>query len=108
MRAQATFLTLAPLLAVLVACGPIPVDQAEQVCLRDAELAQRPRGNVALGVGSGSGGGTRSFGRIEVEMSGDYLMNRDPAQVFDRCVMSRSGQPPRQGLAQQPGWRGRG
>jgi hypothetical protein len=89
----------------LVACGPVPVAQAEQSCLRDARLAERPRGEVALGVGSGPRG-TSSFGRVTLDVSSDYLMGRDPALVFDRCVMNRSGQMPERPLSEQPGWRG--
>lgn len=105
MIARLSPLALVPLLAVLSACGPVPVDQAERACLRDAELAQRPRGNVALGVGSGSGG-TQGFGRVELEVTSDYVMRRDPSDVFDRCVRRMSGQVPQRPLADQPGWRG--
>ena len=94
------FLTL-PVLTVLGACAPVPVEQAERTCLRDAELAQRPRGAVAIGGGSGG-----AFGRVEVELSDDYLMRRDPSDVFNRCVVNRSGQMPTRALAEQPGWRG--
>lgn len=91
------------LIALIGACGPVPVAQAERSCLRDARLAQAPRGDVSLGVGIGSGG-VSPMGRVSVEMSSDYLMGRDPAEVFDRCVMKRSGQRPTRPLAQQPGW----
>lgn len=101
---------LAPLLVLMLAaglsaCGPVPVDQAERSCLRNAELAQRPRGEIVLGVGAG-GGGPRAIGRVDVEVSGDYLMGRDPNEVFNRCVLNRSGQLPVTPLASQPGWRG--
>lgn len=95
------------LAGALAACGPVPVEQAELTCLRDAELAVRPRTNVAVGVGTGFGGGdTHGFGSVSVDLSGDYLMGRDPSQVYDRCVRRRSGQPPRAALAEQPGWTG--
>lgn len=96
---------LLPLVVVAAACGPVPVDQAERTCLRDAELAERPRGSVAMGVGSGSGG-TRSYGSVELEISSDYLRGRDPSDVFNRCVLRRSGQMPTRVLADQPRWRG--
>ena len=105
MIAQAIRLGLLSLIAVLAACGPVPVDQAERICLRDAQLAERPRGNVAMGVGSGSGG-TRGYGRLELEISSDYVRGRDPSDVFNRCVLRRSGQMPVRVLADQPGWRG--
>lgn len=106
MRAQATTLGLLPLIVAVPACGPIPVDQAETVCLRDAELAVRPRGDVQVGIGSGSDGGLRSVGRISVDISSDYIAGRDPSAVFDRCVLRRSGQSPTRPLDDQPGWRG--
>ena len=105
MIAQAIRLGLLPLIAVMAACGPVPVDQAERICLRDAQLAERPRGSVAMGVGSGSGG-TRGYGSLELEISSDYIRGRDPSDVFNRCVLRRSGQMPVRVLADQPGWRG--
>ncbi|TBN41904.1 hypothetical protein EYE42_05745 [Paracoccus subflavus] len=105
--ARAGSLVLMGLLAALSACGPVPVEQAELTCLRDARLAERPQTNVSLGVGTGiGGGGTRGFGSVSVDLSGDYLMGRDPSQVYDRCVQRRSGQMPRRPLYDQPGWTG--
>ena len=105
MGARAGHLALA-FVGTMAACGPVPVEQAELTCLRDAELAVRPRTNVAVGVGTGFDGDTRGFGSVSVDLSGDYLMGRDPAQVYDRCVQRRSGQPPRRPLSDQPGWTG--
>ncbi|AUH34961.1 hypothetical protein [Paracoccus tegillarcae] len=93
------------LLGFLAACGPVPIDQAERSCLRDAEMAQKPRTEVALGVGVGNGK-PRSYGAVSFEVSGDYLMGRDPANVFANCVQRRAGQPPSVPLNDQPGWRG--
>lgn len=95
---------LAPVL-LLLACGPVPVEQAERSCLRTAELASRPRGEAAIGVGGGSGG-SHTYGKLELEISSDYLMRRDPSDVFNRCVLQKSGQMPQRVLADQPGWRG--
>lgn len=94
------------LAAGLSACGPVSVEQAEKSCLRTAELASRPRGEVAIGAIGGGGGGTRAVGRFEVEVSSDYIMGRDPSAVFDSCVSRKSGQLPTRSLADQPGWRG--
>ncbi len=77
-------------LSPLAACGPIPVDQAERACAEDARLAERPRGRVGLGVGSGG----RAAGMLDVTISSDFLLGRDPSQVYDACVKSRSGQFP--------------
>lgn len=99
-----TFALILPL--GLAGCGPVPVEQAERSCLRDAELAQRPRGEVAIGVGTGGRGGTSTVGRVGIEMTSDYIMGRDPSEVFTRCVVNRSGQMPTRPLPAQPGWRG--
>ncbi|MFB2593398.1 hypothetical protein ACEYYB_00980 [Paracoccus sp. p4-l81] len=79
------------LLAALAACGPVPVDQAERQCLSDARLAQQPRGEVAVGINSSG----NLASRVKVSVSSDYLMGRDPSQVYIDCVYRRSGQFPR-------------
>jgi hypothetical protein len=92
---------LIPLLA-LVACGPIPVQRAEQQCLDRAQLAAKPRGMVSAGVTSN--GDARAGLRLEV--SSDYLFGRDPSAVFDACVYQKSGEPPTRPLYSFPEWRG--
>lgn len=92
---------LVPLaLLLLAACGPIPLAQAERQCLERARLAQQPRGEVSLGVGSGG----RVAGGMELEITSDFLMGRDPSAVFETCVMQKSGQLPSRPLSQMPGW----
>lgn len=76
--------------------------EAERQCYERARLAQQPRGEVTLGVGSG---GRRAAG-VELEISGDYLLGRDPSAVFESCVMQKTGEPPTRPLYQMPGWRG--
>lgn len=105
MRARAGHGALV-LIGMLAACGPVPVEQAELTCLRDAELAVRPQTRVAVGLGTDFDGDTSGFGSLSVDLSGDYLMGRDPLLVYDRCVRRRSGQPPRAPLTEQPGWTG--
>lgn len=90
----------------LSACGPVSVAQAERSCLRSAELASKPRGEVVIGAIGGGGGGFRPAGRVELEISSDYIIGRDPSDVFSRCVIRKSGQIPTRPLADQPGWRG--
>lgn len=89
-------------LSPLAACGPIPVDQAERMCVEQANQALRPRGRVGFGVGTGG----RAVGALDVTISSDFLLGRDPAQVFDSCVSARSGQFPTRPLDDQPGWVG--
>ena len=88
--------------AALVACGPIPVERAERQCLERARLAQQPRGEINLGVGSGG----RTSAGIELTVTSDYIMGRDPSAVYDLCVQQKSGQPPTRPLYSFPEWRG--
>jgi hypothetical protein len=87
---------------LLAACGPIPLAEAERQCFDSARLAQQPRGDVWMGVGSGG----RPVGGIEVDVTSDYLMRRDPAAVYETCVMSKSGEPPSRPLYARPDWKG--
>ena len=89
-------------LLLLAACGPIPVEQAERACVEQANLALHPRGTVGIGVNSDG----QAVGTLDVTVSSDYLMGRDPAAVYNSCVKSRSGQFPTRPLYDQPGWRG--
>lgn len=98
---RAMILTLG-VLPPLAACAPLAVDQAERLCVEEANQALRPRGKVALGVGSNG----RPVGALDVTISTDFLLGRDPAQVFDACVKARSGQFPTRALDDQPGWVG--
>lgn len=98
----------APLLLVLAlpglaACAPIPVDQAERACLASARDAMGPR--TEMGVGIGSHGVRRGY--VQVGISSDQIMGRDPSAVFQDCVLRRSGQMPARPLYDQPGWRAR-
>lgn len=94
-------LALIPFLA-LVACGPIPVDRAEQQCFERARLAQQPRGTISAGASSTG----RTEAGIELTITSDYIMGRDPSAVYDLCVQQKSGQPPTRPLYSFPEWRG--
>lgn len=93
------------LLGGLGACGPVPVAQAERACLDDARAATGPRSEVGVGVAT-DGDRVWTGAGFEVSLSSDYVMGRDPSDVFNSCVMRRSGQPPTRPLSDQPGWRG--
>ncbi|MDP2063658.1 MAG: hypothetical protein Q8J98_11225 [Phaeovulum sp.] len=88
-------------LLLLAACGPVPLHQAETECLEEARLAAQPRGEVGFGAGTGGAGG---FANITI--SSDYLLGRDPAAVFDACVINKSGQRPSQPLYSRSDWKG--
>jgi hypothetical protein len=94
-------LVLLPIL-VLAACGPITVEQAERQCFERARLAQQPRGEVGIGITSDGD----TAGVLELEVSGDYLMGRDPAAVYETCVVAKSGEPPSRPLYARPDWKG--
>lgn len=82
-------------LLVLAACAPatVPVHQAERSCMVEIDRSYAPRSQVNLGVSAGSYG-VRPHAGIRVDMSSDRLLNRDPAEVYARCVVRRSGQMP--------------
>jgi hypothetical protein len=86
------------LLLVMQACGPMPLVQAEQACVADAQLAQRPRGSVAFGMGSGG----QTAATISLGISTDYLQHRNPDDVFAACVQRRAGQPPTRPFSAMP------
>lgn len=87
---------------ILAACGPVPVERAERECFDRARLAQQPRGTVKLG-GTSTG---KVAGGLELNVSSDYLLGKDPSAVFETCVMARSGQAPTRPLYDMPGWKG--
>lgn len=86
----------------LAACGPVSLAQAERDCLQRARLAQQPRGEVALGASSDG----RTSGSLEVTVTSDYIMGRDPSAVYDACVLQRAGVPPSRPLYSFPEWKG--
>lgn len=89
-------------LVLLAACGPISLAEAERQCFERARLAQQPRGEVSVGMTSDG----RAAGGLELSVTSDYLMGRDPAAVYDACVMAKSGEPPSRPLYARPDWKG--
>ncbi|MGL6208996.1 MAG: hypothetical protein ACRC14_04100 [Paracoccaceae bacterium] len=87
--------------AGLIACGPIPVEEAERECFEKARLAQQPRGSLEVGIGSDG----QVRGALDVTISSDYLAGRDPSAVWNACVQRRSGQFPTRPLTSMPGWK---
>lgn len=88
-------------LICLAACGPISVSDAERQCFERAKLAQKPRGEAVIGVTSDRG----VVGGFSLDISSDYLAGRDPAVVYETCVVSKSGEPPTRPLYARPDWR---
>jgi hypothetical protein len=89
-----------PFLLALSGCAPVPLDQAERYCVAQARLAQHPRGELAVGAGSGG----RPNAEFSVEVTSDFLAGNDPAAVYESCVRQRAGQLPSRPLSAQPGW----
>ncbi|MCU0899897.1 MAG: hypothetical protein MUC82_05295 [Cypionkella sp.] len=87
---------------LLLACGPIPLAQAERQCFERARLAQQPRGEIGVGVASDG----RARSSLKLEVTSDYIMGRDPSAVYDSCVLQKSGQAPSRPLYSFPEWRG--
>ena len=75
---------------LLSACGPIPVQLAEQQCIEPAQLAQRPRGSIGIVADSNGNVGTT----LSIGISSDYLAGRDPVDVYTQCVIRRTGSGP--------------
>lgn len=86
---------------LLLACGPIPLAQAERQCFERARLAQQPRGEIGVGVASDG----RARSSLKLEVTSDYIMGRDPSAVYDSCVLQKSGQAPSRPLYSFPEWR---
>lgn len=85
-------------LLLVPSCGPMGLEQAEKACVSDAQLAQRPRGSVAFGMGSGG----QTAATISLGISTDYLQHRNPDDVFAACVQQRAGQPPTRPFSAMP------
>ena len=90
------------IMLTLSACAPMTREAAERECFQRARLTASPRGAVAVGIGSG---GRRRAG-LSLEVSSDFLMGRDPAAVYDACVLQKSGQPPSRPLYTRLDWKG--
>jgi hypothetical protein len=88
-------------LVILVACGPVSLEQAEKACFERARLAQQPRGSVGLGVNSNG----KTSGLLDVQVSTDFLQGRDPSAVYDQCVVQKSGQVPSRPLYSRSDWK---
>ncbi len=97
-------LRLVPLALLLAACAPLPVHVAEERCLQTAREARAPTGTAGIGIVSGPSG-TRPRGDLELNISSDWLMGKDPSAVYETCVMAKSGEPPSRPLYARPDWK---
>ncbi len=86
----------------LAACGPVPVEVAEEQCLRQLQPASPLSGEAAMGVTSD--GNFRS--KVELNVNLGYGGNRDPSAAFDACVYQKSGRMPTRPLYARTDWKG--
>ena len=75
---------------------PITVERAMAICTDRARSAVKPDVNVGVGVGIGKR--VRTGVGIGIELSSDYLKGRDPEEVYEECVVSKSGEKPSEPL----------
>jgi hypothetical protein len=87
--------------ALLAACGPMTLAEAERQCFERARLAKQPRGEI--GVGASSDG--RTAAGFELSVSSDFLLGKDPSVVYETCVMAKAGEAPSRPLYMRPDWR---
>ena len=91
---MAGFRLTATLAAVALIAGcssePVSVKQAMAMCMEPARKASAPTGSVGLGVDSEGG----VFSSLSIELTDDYLFGRNPDDVFEECVVKRSGSGP--------------
>lgn len=86
---------------LLAACGPMTVEQAERACFERARLAAKPRGEVALGASTNG-----PVAELDLSVSSDWVARKDPAILYETCVMAKSGEAPRRPLYSRPDWKG--
>ena len=91
------FPPLAALAVLLAACAVPPMDpvRAAALCDQQARAAQGPTGQVTIGASSDDG----PYLDTEIGLSSDFLTGRDPVEVYEQCVLARTGalpiRPPR-------------
>ena len=73
----------------LAACGPMSADRAADLCEDRARAATGITGEIGIGVGTDGAGGN-----VELGVTSDYLLGRDPYQVYENCVRQKTGQGP--------------
>lgn len=83
-------LILALSLAALAACAPVSPERAAEICEERARAAAGPTGEVGIGISSDG----EVSPKLEIGITSDYLMGRDPYLVYEECVRQMTGQGP--------------
>lgn len=76
--------------------GPITVERAMAICTERARAAVKPE--VTVGVGIGVGHRVHTGIGLGIEMSPDYLKGTPPEEVYETCVVAKSGVEPTEPL----------
>lgn len=79
-------------LLAVAACDLPPPDPARVAdeCEERARDAQGPTAGLTIGVNSNSGG----FAEGNVGITSDFLRGLDPVEVYESCVLRRTGELP--------------
>ena len=64
--------------------------RAAAICEERARAAQGPTGRITFGANSRTG----SSASTQIGVTSDFLAGRDPVEIYESCVISRTGQPP--------------
>lgn len=76
----------------LAGCELPPPDpeRVAQECEERARAAQGPTGRVGIGANSNTG----PFTNVEIGVTSDFILGRDPNTVYSECVQQRTGAAP--------------
>lgn len=96
MRSCGIILATALTLSACAKPSPITVERAMAQCTERARAAVKP--DVHVGVGIGIGRRVRTGVGIGVELSSDYLKGTPPEEVYETCVVAKSGEKPTEPL----------
>ncbi len=88
MRIAAMFISLS--LAACGAGGYMSLEAAESKCADRARASMGPTGSVSVGLNSKTGVSTGA----RIGVSSDFLMGKDPQEVYFSCMQQLTGQPP--------------
>lgn len=77
-------------IALLAACGPISPGRAADMCEQRARAATGPTGEIGIGYNTQRG----AVGKVEIGITSDYVVGRDPYIVYEQCVRQKTGQGP--------------
>lgn len=93
MQVRPVIIGLAGAGLMLASCGPVPVAQAENICLKRVEDARPVSGVAGLGVADG-----KPATRLDLDVNVSTDTFRDPSKIYQSCVYQYSGEMPRRPL----------